>query len=163
MQLDLCIIYFPSLSSFGGEIEKVHMQVLSHTCTICYHTEFPASLHSTMQKHCNLNAIEAVLEITVKMDYNNIRLLWQRKLRLWVSVHLHEPVSVPALTGHGDLFNFPTIIIAQQFPMCNNFVFFCLSNCMIMGLGLNYSRQAIPLPFYDQIYDISHTICPTSC
>jgi len=109
-----------------------------------------------MQKHCNLNATEAVLEITVKMDYNNIRLLWQRKLRLWVCTHLHEPVCVPALTGHGDLFNSPKIIIVQQFPMCNNFVFFCLLNCNIMGLGLNYSQQANPYHFI-----IKYAIYPT--
>ena len=121
MRLVFFIIYFPSFSSLGGEIEKVHMQVLSHTCTLCYHTESPASLHSTMQTHCNTNAMETVLEITVKMNYNNIRLLWQRKLRLWVALHLHEPVSVSALTGHGDLFQFPynnyslTFSNAQQF------------------------------------------------
>jgi len=54
----------------------------------------------------------SVLEINVKMSYNNIWLLWQRKLRLWVVRHLHEPVSVAALTDHGDLFNSSITIIA---------------------------------------------------
>jgi len=52
----------------------VHMQaLLSHTCTLCYHTKSPAFLYKAskrivipMQRDC--------LEITVKMYYNNIRL-----------------------------------------------------------------------------------------
>jgi len=49
-------------------------------------------------------------------------LLWQRKLRLWVVAHLHEPVSAPTLTGHGDLFQFPynyySLMIANVQQFC---------------------------------------------
>jgi len=58
--------------------------IISHTCTLCYHSKPSAFLYGASINTFHSNAMDACLEINVKMNYNNIWLLWQHKLRLWV-------------------------------------------------------------------------------